>query len=188
VTADIGKAEEDLRFVRRAVRRDAEGGFPGSIALLWAAISAVGFPLMDLAPRAVPWFWAIASPLGLALSVWLGGRAARAAGEVDRGESGRWAAHWLGLLGAIALAVLGVFAGKISWDAFGAVVLLLVAVAYFAAAVHLHRSLGLVAAILAAGYVAVLYLPWRTWTLVGLASAGALVAVALLGRRKPSGE
>jgi hypothetical protein len=143
---------------------------------------------MDVAPRAVPWFWAIASPLGFALSVWLGGRAARSAGEVDRGEGGRWAAHWLGLLGAIALAALAVFAGKISWDAFGAVVLLLVAVAYFAAAVHLHRSLLLVAAILAAGYLIVLYVPGRTWTFVGLATAGALVAVALLGRRRPRGD
>jgi len=181
---DLGKAGEDLEFVRRAVHRDAEGAFPASIALLWAAISAVGFPLMDLAPRAVPWFWAIASPLGFALSVWLGWRAARSAGEVDRREGVRWAVHWLGLLGAIVFAALAVSAGKISWDAFGALVLLLIAVAYFAAAVHLHRSLLPVAGLLAAGYLTVLYVPGRTWTFVGLAVAAALVAIALQGRRR----
>jgi hypothetical protein len=185
---DVAKAGDDLRYVRRAVGRDEAGGFPTSIALLWAALSAVGFPLMDFAPRATPWFWGIASPLGFALSMWLGGRAARAAGEVDRREGARWGAHWLGLLVAIALAVLGAVSGRISWEALGAVVLLLLAVAYHAAAVHLHRSLGLVAAILAAGYLAVLYIPGRTWSLVGAATAAALVTVALLGRRRTRGD
>ena len=186
MTPDLGAARQDLEFVRKAVHRDAAAGFPAPIGLVWAAISLVGFPLIDFAPRMAAGFWAVASPVGFALSLWLGWRGARMAGEVDRGEAGRWAWHWLGLLAAILLAALSAIGGRITWDAFGAGVLLLVAVAYFTAGIHLHRPLLLVSAILAAGYLAVVYLPGPTWTCVGVAAAAALAGTALLGRRRGS--
>jgi hypothetical protein len=180
----LGNAREDLEFVRRAVVRDDAGGFPAPIALLWAVISVVGFPLADFVPRWSAPFWAVAGPLGFGLSVWLGAKSARAAGEVDRREADRWTLHWLGLVGAMALAALAPVAGIARWDDFAALVLLLLAVAYFTAGIHLHRPLLLVAAILAAGYVVVLFAPGPTWTYVGVATAAALTGVALLGRRR----
>lgn len=184
MTRDLGTTRQDLEFVRKAVHRDAGGGFPTSIALVWAAISLVGFPLIDFAPRLAPTFWAIASPAGFALSLWLGWRGARDAGELDRGESARWGWHWLGLLVAILLAALPAIGGRVAWDAFGAGVLLLAAVAYFTAGIHLHRSLLLVAAILAVGYLVVLYVPGPTWTFVGVAAAAALAGTTLVGRHR----
>ena len=181
---DLGTTPQDLAFVRNAVQREQAGPFPTAIALLWAAISLVGFPLIDLAPRATGLFWAIASPAGFLLSVWLGARSARSAGAVDRRAAARWAWHWLGVLAAAFLAALPALAGALTWDAYAAGVLLLIAVAYFTAGVHLHRSLLAVAAILAAGYLAVLYAPGPTWTYVGVATAAALAGTAFVGRRR----
>jgi hypothetical protein len=183
MSTDIRQAEEDLQFVRRAVRRDSGGRIPAAIALLWAVISLVGFPLVDFAPHWVPRFWMVAGPAGFLLSLAIGVRSARAAGEADRAEGMRWAAHWLGLLLAIALSVLARTTGAVSWEGFGATIVLLVAVAYFTAGVHLARPLLGVAAVLAAGYVAVLLVPGHTWTWLGVLTAAALVATAFLGRR-----
>ncbi len=183
MNAEIHRAEEDLQFVRRAVRRDSGGRLPVAIALLWAVISLVGFGLVDFAPHWVPRFWIVAGPVGFLLSMALGIRASRAAGEEDRAEGKRWAAHWLGLLAAIALSILGRVAGAVSWEGFGATIVLLVAVAYFTAGVHLARPLLAVAAVLAAGYIAVLLVPGHTWTWLGVLTAAALVATSLLDRR-----
>jgi hypothetical protein len=183
-TEDARQAHDDLQFVRRVVARDAGGAFPLPIAALWAAIAVVGFALVDFAPRQAPLFWVVAGPGGFLASLWLGSRGARRAGEADRGEAFRWGAHWGGLLLAIALSTLAVVAGEASWSGFGATLLLLMGVAYFTAGIHLHRSLLLVAAILAAGYPAVLFLDRYAWTAVGVATAAAMLAGALAGRRK----
>jgi cell division protein FtsW (lipid II flippase) len=183
MSAEIRRAEEDLDFLRRVVRRDSGGRVPAAIALLWAAISLVGFGLVDFAPRWVSGFWMVAGPAGFLLSLLIGMRASRAAGEEDRAEGRRWAAHWLGLLAAIALSVLARTTGAVTWEGFGATIVLLVAVAYFTAGVHLARPLLGVAAVLAAGYVAVLLVPGYTWTWLGVLTAAALVATAFLGRR-----
>jgi hypothetical protein len=189
MSSDTGldSARADLEFVREAVRRDSSGGSPVPIALLWAAISLAGFPLADFAPHLAAPFWAIASPLGFALSLWLGSRGARAAGELDRREARRWAWHWGGLLGAIALAALAPLSGSVGWNDFAAGVLLVTAVAWFTAGVHLHRPLLGVAAVLAVGYLLVLFVPGPTWTLVGVVSALSLVVLAVAGRRRRGG-
>jgi hypothetical protein len=176
------QAREDLQFVRSAVRRGVAGAFPLPIAVLWAAISVVGFALVDLAPERSPLFWLVAGPGGFLLSIWLGSRSAREAGESDNAEAWRWILHWGGLLAAIALSTLAVVAGDASWSGFGATLLLIVAVAYFTAGIHLHRSLLLVAAILTAGYPAVLFVERWAWSVVGVAVAAALLAGALAGR------
>jgi hypothetical protein len=177
------QAREDLQFVRRAVDRSA-GGLPLSIGLLWAVVSLVGFSLIDLAPAKAAVFWLVAPPVGFLLSLWLGWRSARAAGEQDQREGWRWAAHWGGLLVAIGLASLLVATEQATWSGFGAMVLLLLAVAYFTAGVHLHRGLLPVAGLLAAGFPAVLYLERWAWTALGLAMAAALIASALPKRAR----
>lgn len=174
-------AGEDLEYVRKALAREARAPFPRPIALLWAAIALVGFPLFDVAPSAVPVYWTFAGPLGFALSLWLGRRAARAAGLEDRAEAARWSRHWLGLLIAIALVVVASIAGKLGWQTTGSTILLLLAAFYFTAGIHLHRGLLPVAALLGAGYLVVLFLDGRTWTWLGVAVAAALGATAFLG-------
>jgi len=173
-------AGEDLDYVRRALDREARGAFPRPIALLWAGIALVGFPLLDVAPARAPLFWGLAGPVGFALSLWLGRRAARAAGVEDRAEAARWSAHWFGLLIAIALVGGAAIGGRIDGRVTGSTIVLLLAVGYHAAGVHLHRALLPVAALLGAAYLAVLFLAGPVWTWVGVAVAGALVASALV--------
>jgi hypothetical protein len=184
MNGNLGRAEQDLDYVRRAIHRDAGGGLPVSIALVWAAISLAGFTLLDFAPRRAPAFWAIAAPAGFLASVWLGRRRALADGRRDEAEAGRWLWHWLGLGAAIGLAFLAPVAGVTDWEGLGATILLLLAVAYLTAGVHLHRPLVWVAAVLAAGYLAVLFAPGPKWTVVGLATAAALLAAAGLAGRE----
>lgn len=169
-------AEQDLEFVRRALAREAHAPFPRPVALLWAVIALVGFPLLDFARPWAPRYWAVAGPLGFALSLWLARRAARAAGLEDRAESARWAKHWLGLLLAMALVVGASIAGRLDWNQTGATILLLLALTYYGAGVHLHRGLLPVAALLGAGYLFVLFFDRGTWTWLGAATALALVA------------
>jgi hypothetical protein len=174
-------AGEDLVFVRRALEREARGPFPRSIAFLWAALSLVGFALIDFRPEWAAPFWLIASPVGFGLSIWLGRRAARAAGRTDRAESARWSAHWAGFLGAFALVAVAAGTGKLGWGMAGTMLLLLLAITYYTAGVHLHRGLLPVAALPAGGYLVVLFVEGRHWTWIGAALAAAMIAAAFVG-------
>jgi hypothetical protein len=180
---ETSKLEEDLGYVRAAVARMDRSPAPAAIYFLWAAIVCAGFALVDLAPRAVGLYWLAAGPAGFALSMWLGRRAARRAGEVDRAETRRHALHWLGLLGAGGLAVLLVTAGRIDWYGFGAVVVLLSALTYWLAGVHHDRAMLAVGALLGAGYAVVVLLPGPMWTLTGVLIGGALAAAGWSARR-----
>lgn len=176
-------AEDDLDFVRRAIDRESRGPFPRSVALLWAAVALMGFPLLDFAPERAAPFWSLAGPIGFALSLWLGRRSARAAGVEDRREAARWSAHWVGLLIAIALVVVASIAGRIDGPTTGSTIVLLLAATYYGAGIHLHRGLLPVAALLGAGYLAVLFVDGPVWTGVGVATAAALVATGLVSSR-----
>ena len=175
-------AGADLAYVRRVLDRESPDPFPRPVALLWAAIALVGFPLFDFAPRAVPVYWTFAGPLGVSLSLWLGRRAARDAGLEDRVQAARWSRHWLGLLIAIALVIVVSMTGRLDWQATGSTILLLLAAFYFTAGVHLHRGLLPIAGLLGVGYVLVLLLSGRVWTWLGVATAAALAATALVAR------
>lgn len=174
-------AGEDLEFVRRALEREVPGPFPRSIAFLWAALSLVGFSLIDLAPQWAAPFWLVASPVGFGLSIWLGGRAARVAGREDRALAARWRAHWGGFLGAFALVAVAAFAGRLPWGMAGSMLLLLLAITYFTAGIHLHRGLLPVAGLLAVGFLVVLFVEGSHWTWIGAALAGAMLATGILG-------
>jgi len=176
-------AGDDLEFVRRAIDRESRGPFPRSVALLWAAVALTGFPLLDFAPERAAPFWSLAGPIGFALSLWLGRRSARAAGVEDRREAARWRAHWVGLLIAIALVVVASIAGRIDGPTTGSTIVLLLAATYYGAGIHLHRGLLPVAALLGAGYLAVLFVDGPVWTGVGVATAAALVATGLVSSR-----
>jgi hypothetical protein len=174
---------EDLEFVRRAIDRESRGPFPRSVAMLWAAVALVGFPLLDFAPERAAAFWSLAGPIGFAVSLWLGRRSARAAGLEDRETARRWTAHWIGLLLAMALVVVASIAGRIDGPTTGSTIVLLLAASYYGAGIHLHRGLLPVAALLGAGYLAVLFVDGPVWTGVGVATAVALVATGLVSSR-----
>lgn len=174
---------DDLHYVRTALRRRGHAPFPPSIALLWAAICLAGFAVVDMWPGEAWKFWVVAAPAGFVLSMWLGFRRSREAGEEDRAEAMRWASHWLGLLAASGLLGLGFAAGALTADGFGAVILLLITMAYFTAGIHLSRPLLLVAPVLAGGYLAVLYVEGHVWLWLGAVTAIALAATPFLSRR-----
>lgn len=165
---------QDLRYVRDLLERPSRT--PASIPILWAAVGAIGFALVDLAPAAVPWYWLAAGPLGMIASIWLGWRAAERRGHLDRATGMRWAWHWAGLLGAVGAVVLLAVVGMVPFSVINPVILVLIAIAYLLAGVHLDRRLLWVAAALAIAFPVIILLPKFGWT-----AAGGLVALALLG-------
>lgn len=173
---------DDLHFVRSVAERSRRRS-PTPIYLIWAAISAVGFPLIDFAPRSVWIFWAIASPVGTALSFWVGARSARLGGQVDRDEGRRHGLHWMALLVIVFLASILVFTGRIPGDSFGEIVLLIVALGYFLAGVHLDRPLLGVGVLMVGAYGLLFVLTSYAWTVVGLAIAAGLGLTAILASR-----
>lgn len=177
---------EDLRYVKRALERDRQAPFPRSIAILWAAICAAGFVLNDVAPQRAGLFWGIASPAGFLLSCWLGYRAARAGGTLDRREGARWALHFATLLAAMAAAAVGVALRAFTGAQMGAVALIVCGVVFLLAGLHLARPLAWVGAFALAALPAVLLLERGRWTIAGALLASALLTAGRVGgRRKP---
>jgi hypothetical protein len=182
------QVRDDLDYVRRALETARSRRSPASIYALWGAIAAIGFPLVDLAPRWVGWFWAVAAPAGFVASFLLGRRHAIRVGHRDGGDMWRHGLHWLGVVVATALVVPLVATGRISPATFGQLMLLLVAFAYFLAGIHLDRRLAWVSALLLAGYAATFVLgPW-VWTITGVATATAFFALALSSQTGGRGD
>ena len=180
--------QDDLNFVANAIRkRDHRSGVP-AIFFLWAAIIAIGWALPDFAPAWAGWFWIIVGPLGGLLSWWLGARHAQEMGEVDREEGRRHGFHWL-IAGAGFFAVfLPFLAGTASEGMggidFGRQMLLVIALTYAFAALHLERGLLLPALIMGAGYVALtIWTPPYLWTTLGLVVGVSLLLAGIQARR-----
>lgn len=174
----------DLSYVKQALDRDRSSPFPASIAVLWAVICAVGFVLNDVAPANAGLYWAIASPAGFLVSCWLGYRAARAQGELDRREGMRWAMHFGTLLVALFVGASGAALGAFTGSQMGAIALLINGVVFLLAGVHLARPLAWVGALMLGGVPTVLLVERWQWTLVGAFVVVALLAVAATARRR----
>ena len=71
-----------------------------------------------------------------------------------------------------------------SWSGLSSLWILLLALTYFLAGLHLERRLMPVGLVLAVGYLFTLYLPEYRFTTAGVLVAVALVVQALLGRRE----
>ena len=170
---------DDLGYVRDVLRRSERSAFPRAIAYLWAAIGLVGFSLIDFAPERVGLFWTIASPVGFLLSAWLGWRHAREAGQESAREGRRHLLHWGGVLAAIFLLYPLIAQAALQGRAIAQVILLIVALGYFLAGVHLAPALKWAAAAMAVGYVATITLDGFAWTALGVLFALGLIASAL---------
>ncbi len=180
------QAQSDVNFVRDVIARSEDHRSPASIYLLWAVLILGGFPLLDFAPRYSGPYWMIAGPIGGVISFVLGRRASLQAGVVNKEEGLRYFLHWMGLMGAILLLVLyhAIGRGTFNHEHFGQIILLILAFAYYLAGVHLDRPLLWVGLLMAAGYLALLFISTYTWTIIGVLVSIAMVLSAVFGGRK----
>jgi hypothetical protein len=142
-------------------------------------ICLIGFALVDFRVTWVPTYWSIAGPLGFIMSAFLGWRHGRRVGQASSSEGARYLLHWGGVLVAVALAVWVRAQGGISPEHLHAVILLVLAIGYFTAGLHLDRRLIWVGLLMAAGFVVVTLGSWYAWTTVGLALAVALTVAGI---------
>lgn len=170
------EVERDLSYVREVVHRSDRVGESAAIWYLWAAFGGVGFALIDFAPRTVGLYWIIAGPVGFVTSLWLGWRHSRATGQESAREGRAHALHW----GATAIAafLLVPLVAELPSDELARAVLILLALAYFLAGVHLVPPLRWVGLAMAAASLLVPYVPAYAWTCVGALVAIGLIAVA----------
>lgn len=176
----ISDVKDDLGYVRDVVHRSERSAFPSGIAYLWAAIGLVGFSLIDFAPDRVPIFWTIASPAGFLASAWLGWRHTRAAGQESAREGKRHLLHWGALVVAVFLLYPLIAQDALSGESIAQVILLIVALGYFLAGVHLIPALKWAALAMAAGYVVTIVIDGFAWTALGVLFAAGLVLSARL--------
>ncbi|MFQ5512509.1 MAG: hypothetical protein ACE5EO_11745 [Candidatus Krumholzibacteriia bacterium] len=181
--SDLNHLESQLGYVRDAARKSERGNSAGSIYLLWAAICLVGFALVDFAPDRIALFWTVAGPLGGLASGILGYRFSVRRGQMRRDLGVRHGLHWAGMMVVIFLAVpLGV-TGAAPWEALYRIILLILALAYFLAGVHLDRPLIWIALLMVAGYLSLFFVSAYGWTLVGIVVAAGLAAASFIGGR-----
>ena len=179
---DTEQIREDIAYVRAAAERSDTGHDP-AYYLLWAAIVLGGFPLSDFESTR-PWtgtYWLVAGTTGFGVSAWLGIRAAWRTGQADRRKGVRTLQHWLSFMVAGWLGGLLVAKGQLTPGGYGAFWVLLMALTYCQAAVHLDRRLAPIGGLLAVAYVMTFFLPGYRWTVTGAIVAAGLVTQAFLG-------
>lgn len=184
---ELDRIERDLGYVRQAVDRAEDARSPAAIYVLWAAIVTVGFSLVDFAPERVPLYWMVVAPAGWFVSVYLGWRHSRACGQLDSRYGLRISLHWVVMMGAVLLTALLPATGRITGNGLAAVILLIVALTYVLAGLHLERSMAWIGLVMGAGYVAVVTLDAYVWTLVGVMVGAAMLLAAILGRSADAG-
>ena len=179
---DDKQARDDLSYVRSALQRGEEGaGSPATIYFVWAAITFFGFAIIDIAPERTGLYWIVAGPLGGVLSAVLGYRAGRATGQSSEREGLIQAMHWLGVMVAVALIVPLWMTRVIAPGDFPRVVLLVIALSYYTAGVHVDRRLIPVSVVLAGCYLLTVFartLP-HLWTATAAIVAASLAIAGL---------
>lgn len=173
----------DLRSVQAAVARADGGRRPAMIYFLWAIVGFCGFALVDFRNTWVPLYWSIAGPLGFVASAYLGWRHRRWTGQLTASVGSRYLLHWGGMLTAMFLAVLMPISGLLQWEGLGPTLLLILALGYFQAGVHLDPALLWIGLLMGGGYLFVMFVSTYTWTVVGLVLAAALAMAGLRGDR-----
>jgi hypothetical protein len=176
VTEKIGK---DIGYVKNLVDKSEQLLTPPSVFVVWAVIVAVGFTLVDFAPRYVGFFWMIASPLGGLLSGFLGRKTGRSSGQIDNGTGRKHAVYWSGMLAITMLAVLLGVKGFVHGAVTSQIILLIVAMGWWGAGMLFDRYFLYLAGIMMAGFVATLFFSRYVWTAMGILLAITLTAVAV---------
>ena len=149
----LDQLKGDLRFVRAAVAKADRHESPATIYFLWAIVGFCGFDLVDFRATWVPLYWSVAGPAGFLASAYLGWRHARLRGQLTTAAGIRSLLHWGGMLGAVFLAVLIPVTGLMAWDGLGPAILLILALGYFQAGVHLDRPFLWIGLLMGVGYL-----------------------------------
>ena len=176
---------EDIAYVRAAAERSASVHIP-AIYLIWAVLCLCGFTLVDVVGPESAWiglYWLVGGPVGGGLTLWLGRRASREVGQDDRREGKRWVFHFLGFACTGLLAFGLVATGQLTWPGASSTWILLLALTYFLAGLHLERRMLPISLLLGVGYLITLVLPSYGFTVAGVLAATALAAQAFLGAR-----
>ena len=183
--ADNKQIKEDLAYVRAVTERSRMKPVR-PIYLLWAMIGLCGFALVDFADdkKWISIYWLFAAPIGFALSFWLGFRAGRNQGATSRETGIRHSLHWLAFMTAGVLGLALVHSGHLTWQGFGSLWVLLLALTYFQLGLHLERRLLPIGVLMGAGYLVTVWVPNFGWTATGVVLAMALVTGAYLGAPK----
>jgi hypothetical protein len=187
------KAQEDLRYVRNVLHRaETEVRSPASIYFLWAVISFFGYAIIDYAPEKTGFYWMVAGPLGGVLSGILGHRAGLRSGLDSARDGIREMLHWTTLLVGALLVIPLAATGALAPAEIPRIILLLLAVTYFTAGIHLDRRMAPIGIVLAGCYLLTVFardLPYL-WTLTAVILAASLVAAGLAAamrdRRPPA--
>lgn len=187
--SNVNEMEQDLRFVSAALHRSRERGV-AAIYFLWAGICIVGFTLTDFSPSHAGLYWSVMAPAGFIASCALGIRAQRRRGEVDAADGWREAAHW-GATTVVAMVVAGALASDM--ETVGLIfpmLLLVLALGYFLAGVHMDRRLTWLGLLL---FVGALVFQWfaipMRWTVFGvLFSAALVISGVLAGKQRTSDD
>ena len=169
----------DLSFVRDAVDASTRSKSPPAIYFVWAVIAGTGFALFDLRADLVPTYWAVAGPAGFLVSAYIGWRHARRVGQASTGDGRRHMLHWGAALLAVALAVYLGVSNAFPSNALHAVILLVLALSYLTAGVHLDRFYLWVGLLMAAGSIVVTVVSTYAWTALGIALAVSLLAAGI---------
>jgi hypothetical protein len=179
---DNKQAHDDLSYVQSVVHRaEYTAGNPATIYFVWAVITFFGFAIIDVAPEKTGPYWMIAGPLGGLLSAVLGNRAGRAMGQFSHREGRLQAMHWCGLMVAVGLIVPLAMTHVIALDDFPRLVLLVAALSYYTAGVHVDRRLIPVSLVLAGCYLLTVFirdLP-HLWTVTATIAAASLTVAGL---------
>lgn len=175
--------ERDLDYVRAVVSRTEGDPGPAAIWYVWGAISSIGLALVDLRPVWVATFWTVAAPVGFVASAWLGWRHDRSIGQRSKREGRAWMLHWGATMAACFLVVPLATTGVLGGEGIAKAVLLLVALAYALAGVHLARPLAWVGGLIGAGYLAVVFVEGPMWIVVGVVVGAGLVATGRVADR-----
>jgi hypothetical protein len=187
---DDKQMREDLSYVRSTLDRARAANNPAIIYFLWAAITFFGFAIIDYAPERTGFYWMIMGPLGGVLSGVLGSRAGRALGQDSRREGRLQGLHWGGMMVAILLLIPLMTTRTVSVDELPRIILLLVALSYYLAGVHVDRRLLWVGAAMGGCYLFTVYqrgLP-RLWTITAAALAASLVAAGIVAAARARRE
>lgn len=184
------RIKDDLAYVKDAVERTGNVHVP-AVYLMWAAIGLVGFSMPDFITNgwvgwsysSIGWYWAVMGPVGFAASWWLSMRANDRVGQMSRRTGIRWGLHWaaFGATGVLGIALA--LSGHVGWEVFGVLWVLLLALSYTLAGVHLERRLLPIGIALGVGYLTILFLPNYGWIAAGVLTAAALTAQAFIGAR-----
>jgi hypothetical protein len=177
---DGKRAHDDISYVRSVLERAEDGaGNPAAIYFLWAVVTFFGFAIIDFAPEKTGIYWLVAAPLGGILSAVLGHRAGRMTGQPSAREGLIMGMHWGGVLVAMALIVPLAMTHVINPADFPRLVLLVIALSYYTAGVHVDRRLIPVSVVLVACYLLVVFvrnLPYLWTVTAGILAASLAIA------------